>query len=150
MSGLKPGHTAGTGFSATCEAVPFQNINESIQRFPRKALNKSILRANIPSGAKAHFDSARLMSGLKPGPTAGTGFSAACEAVPIQNINDHLCGGHNQVFDSMISRLLDLCFPTHSPEATPRTKTCPWGPRQANGWGTELVPIRAVKDLGNL
>jgi hypothetical protein len=52
-----------------------------------------------------------------------------------------------QVSDRVISCLLDLCFPTHSPVTTPRTKTCPWGPRQVNGWGTELVPIHSVRDL---
>ena len=33
------------------------------------------------------------------------------------------------VSDRVVSYLLDLCFPTHSPITTPRTKTCPWGPQ---------------------
>ena len=41
------------------------------------------------SGAKALADSADLMPGINPWPTAREGFSAACEAVPFQS-NIHL------------------------------------------------------------
>jgi hypothetical protein len=39
------------------------------------------------SGAEARVESAWLMSGLKPGPTARTGFSAAFEVVPFQTVS---------------------------------------------------------------
>ena len=40
-----------------------------------------------PSGAEAHVDSAAFAARLKPCPFKAARFSAACKAVPFQNID---------------------------------------------------------------
>ena len=50
----------------------------------KQAAEKDLFLAEMPenrtSGAKAHDDCIALMSGINPGPTARTSFSAACKA----------------------------------------------------------------------